>query len=209
MQRPEAVLDEQQIRRNRRKLLLLIGLFLIPPVAAFLAWNYIGVAGVDTTTNAGTLVAPARPLTIAGLAGANGEPLSPEQLRGRWTFVLFANGGCGERCEQQLYLTRQIRLGMNKDVRRVQRLLVLDAPPSAALRETLQAEHDDLVWAVRDDEAAAALLDAFRGDGFAPSGEQAFLVDPLGNLMMYYRPDVPTRGMIKDLQKLLKVSQIG
>ena len=36
--------------------------------------------------------------------------------------------GCDERCQQQLYLTRQIRLGMNKDVRRIQRLLVLEAP---------------------------------------------------------------------------------
>ena len=35
------------------------------------------------------------------------------------------------------------------------------------------------------------------------------VVDPLGNLMMYYHLDVPTKGMIKDLQKLLKTSQIG
>ena len=53
------------------------------------------------------------------------------------------------------------------------------------------------------------MLVLFRGDGFGTEGMQYFLVDPLGNLMMYYDVDVPAKGMIKDLQKLLKVSQIG
>lgn len=198
----------QQVRRNRTKLLLLIGLFLLPPLSAWMAWKYFDVAGIDATTNAGTLISPARPLSFTGLTAADGEPLMADRLRGRWTYVMFAANGCDERCRQQLYLTRQIRLGMNKDVRRVQRLLVLDAPPAAALTDMLGAEHQDLVWAVRG-TAAAALLDSFRGQGFSPDGDKTFLIDPLGNLMMFYDAGVPARGMIKDLQKLLKVSQIG
>ena len=58
-------------------------------------------------------------------------------------------------------------------------------------------------------DMAQALLQPFRGDGFAPQGEQFFLVDPLGNLMMYYDPGVQASGVMKDLQKLLKISQIG
>ena len=45
--------------------------------------------------------------------------------------------------------------------------------------------------------------------GVSPGGEHYFLVDPLGNLMMHYDLSVPARGLMKDLQKLLKVSQIG
>lgn len=199
---------DAQVRRNRAKLLLIITLFMLPPIAAWLAWQYLDVAGVQSTTNAGTLVTPARPLAITGLSQGDGEPLAEDRLRGRWTYVMFAKGGCDQRCQQQLYLTRQIRLGMNKDVRRVQRLLVLDAMPEAALAQQLSAEHEDLMWAVAGSDATA-LIERFHGEGFSPDGAQCFLVDPLVNLMMVYDPDVPAKGMMKDLRKLLKVSQVG
>ena len=199
---------DEQTRRNRTKLLLIFALFLLPPVSAWVVWTYLGTEGVSATTNAGTLVSPARPLPIAGLRKADGEPLDEKDLRGRWTYVMFAGQACDQRCQQQLYLTRQVRLGMNKDVSRVQRVLVLDSAPASEFAQVLSTEHQDLTWAVRDNDAVP-LLEQFRGQGFAPNGEQYFLVDPLGNLMMYYDLGVPARGMIKDLQKLLKISQIG
>ena len=61
----------------------------------------------------------------------------------------------------------------------------------------------------RDFSDAAALLGRFRGEGFSPDGTQYFLVDPLVNLMMYYDSEVSAKGMMKDLRKLLKVSQVG
>ena len=121
---------------------------------------------------------------------------------------MFANGGCDATCEQQLYLTRQIRLAMNKDMQRVQRVLVVDAPPQTPLASQLESAHQDLIVAVRD-AGAAPLLQRFRGNGFSTGGAQYFLVDPLGNLMMFYDLEVPAKGMLRDLQKLLKISQIG
>lgn len=203
MSRPEV-----QTQRGRRQLLLIFALFLLPPVSAWVAWKYIGDSGTESTTNAGTLVSPARPLSIGGLQQADGRALSDADLRGRWTYVLFASADCDARCEQQLYLTRQIRLGMSKDIPRVQRLLVLADAPDASLAQRLASEHADLTWVVRG-AAADALLQHFQGEGFAPQGEQYFLVDPLGNLMMYYDLAVPAKGMLRDLQKLLKISQIG
>lgn len=203
MSRPDA-----QTRRNRTKLLLIFALFLLPPVSAWVAWKYFSNAGVDTTTNAGTLIVPARPLALEGLRDTEGNAVGDDALRGRWTYVVFANGGCDEVCEKQLYLTRQVRLAVNKDIPRVQRLLLLDAAPPAALAQQLADAHADLLTAVRG-AAAEALMTRFRGEGFSPAGTQYFLIDPLGNLMMFYDLDVPTKGMMRDLQKLLKISQIG
>jgi len=200
--------DDRQTRRSRVQLILIFALFLLPPVSAWVAWKYLGEQGVDATTNAGTLIAPPRPLQIAGLLGADGTALAEGDLRGRWTYVVFASAGCDERCEQQLYLTRQIRLAMSKDVARVQRLLVLAQQPAPALAQHLAEEHADLLWVVPS-EQAQTLLQQFGGTGFGAAGEQYFLVDPLGNLMMYYDLGVPTKGIMKDLQKLLKISQIG
>jgi cytochrome oxidase Cu insertion factor (SCO1/SenC/PrrC family) len=196
------------VRNNRLKLLAIIALFMLPPLAAWVAWQTMDATGAGATTNAGTLVTPARPLSFAGLKQPDGNVLDESALRGRWTIVMFANGECDDRCSELLYLTRQIRLGMNKDIPRVQRLLVLDTSPSPEVAAELARDHEDLIWVIRD-ASAATLMQAFHGDGFAPDGEQSFLVDPLGNLMMVYGPEVPAKGMMKDLRKLLKISQIG
>ena len=122
--------------------------------------------------------------------------------------MLFAPNDCDARCERQLYLTRQIRLAVNKDVSRVQRVLVFGRRPDPVLVERLAEQHGDLRWVVGDARVEETLRH-FRGEGFGPDGAQYFLVDPLGNLMMYYDLEVPSKGMMKDLQKLLKISQIG
>jgi hypothetical protein len=200
--------DERQVRRSRTQLVLIIALFLLPPVGAWVVWKFMDRTGVESTTNAGTLIAPARPLAMSGLRRPDGSAWQDADMRGRWTYVMFAGDDCDEACVQQLYLTRQIRLAMSKDIPRVQRLLVLSRQPAPALVERLVGEHADLHWVVRDADAGG-LLQRFRGEGFAPEGMQYFLIDPLGNLMMYYDLEVPAKGVMKDLQKLLKISQIG
>ena len=200
--------SEDRQSRSRNQLVLIWILFLLPPLSAWVAWKYLGEEGAGVTTNAGTLISPARPLQPTGLLRADGTAFSDKEMRGRWTYVLFATGDCGEACERQLYLTRQTRMAMSKDIRRVQRLLVLDQAPSAEFTQRLQEEQPDLHWVERDKQAGP-LMQQFSGDGFGPTGEQYFLVDPLGNLMMFYDLEVPAKGMMKDLQKLLKVSQIG
>lgn len=209
MEPPVSASEQPIVGKGRRQLVLLVVLFMVPPIGAWIAWSVMGQHGVAATTNAGQLISPARPLTTAGLRNAQGEALDATQLQGRWTYVLFDDGRCAsERCEQQLYLTRQTRLAMNKDVERVQRLLIVAGVPSSGLIEKLGEQHADLRWAMTGADARA-LLQAFTGEGFDPSGRNFFLIDPLGNLMMAYDLDVPAKGLMKDLQKLLKVSQIG
>ena len=52
----------------------------------------------------------------------------------------------------------------------------------------------------------AALADA--GEQLPPARE-VYVVDPLGNLVMRFSPDVDRKGLIKDLDKLLRLSHIG
>ncbi len=196
--------------RGRRQLLMLIGLFLLPPLAAWLAWQYLSTHGVSATTNNGTLVTPPRPVDLARLDYPAGQ--DADALRGRWVFVVFAGAECDSRCRRQLFLTRQVRIGVNKDMPRVRRLLVVRGGDAAALAAGLAGEHPDLTVAAA--APADARLAPFRGEGFDDRGGQFFLVDPLGNLMMYYALDGDDaarqgKGLLRDLQKLLKVSQIG
>ena len=195
--------------KGRRQLLMLIALFLLPPVTAYLAWQYVSEHGVGATTNHGHLVTPPRPLDWAALrvTGGDGEA-KVDALKGRWVYVMYLRGECAEACQRQLYVTRQTRIGVNKDIPRVRRLLVIEEPLDADLADSLRKEHEDLTVAMAD-EAVPGWTGKFLGDGFQPDGAQFFLVDPLGNLMMYYPSDVEPKGLLRDLQKLLKTSQVG
>jgi hypothetical protein len=51
------------------------------------------------------------------------------------------------------------------------------------------------------------LLAASRPQHLAAGG--FFLVDPLGNLMMYFPPDLDPGDMVEDIQHLLDLSRIG
>ena len=186
-----------KLSKSQRQLLALLAIFLLPPSAAYVAWKYVGEHGVATTTNNGQFISPARPLQYDVL-GEKAEP-----LKGRWTYVVLAPQGCEKQCQDQLYLTRQLRIAINKDFERVRRVVF---EPSGTLSDDLKAEHQDLLTLGALPEAYQA---AFQGDKFNHAGEQIFLIDPLGNLMMYYDLSVNFRGMLKDLQKLLKISQVG
>jgi hypothetical protein len=43
----------------------------------------------------------------------------------------------------------------------------------------------------------------------APVPDRVYVVDPLGNLFMFYEPDAPPKGLLEDMKRLLKLSHIG
>lgn len=194
--------------KGRRQLIFMLILFLIPPLSAWLVWQYMQANGVDFTNNAGTLISPARPLPKDALVGISGVDL--QKMKGRWRYVIFADKVCNQRCEDQLHLTRQTRLSTNKDIQRIRRVLIINAELDADFVQKIAKEHPDLIVArITDSDQAKKWKNAFVGEAFSAQGEHFFLVDPLGNLMMYYDLTVQPKRLLKDLTKLLKVSQIG
>ena len=101
-------------------------------------------------------------------------------------------------------------IGVNKDMSRVSRLLVVQQPLASELSAELAQQHPDLL-VVQPDRSGHQpdWPQPFEDVRFDTRGESYFLVDPLGNLMMYYDLTVPAKGVRRDLQKVLKISQIG
>ncbi|MCM2312955.1 MAG: hypothetical protein NDI84_16300 [Steroidobacteraceae bacterium] len=201
--------DLHAVRRGRRQLLLLAALFFVPLAVAF--WMYYGPTGWRPAGDAskGDLIDPARPLAEIALATPDGTQTRPGFLRGKWSIVYIGDGLCDDRCRKALYLTRQSRIALNKDMDRVQRVfLVTDR---CCDRGFLTAEHPDLVVARVDDAASAVLLEPFPTFGGIPLADagRIYLVDPLGNLMMSYAPTAPDKALLTDVKKLLRLSHIG
>lgn len=197
-------------RRGRRQLLVLAAIFFVPLAVAF--WLYYGPSGWRPVggTNQGDLVDPAVPLPAVSLAQPDAARTAPEFLRGKWTIAYLGDGACDERCRQALYLSRQSRIALNKDMARVQRVFL--ATGQCCDRTYLQAEHPDLVVAlIGDDAGSRALLAKFPALGGVPAAEagRLWVVDPLGNLVLSYSGQAPDKALLTDVKKLLRLSHIG
>lgn len=201
--------DPAAVRRGRRQLLALAALFFVPLGVAF--WMYYGPAGWRPAGDAskGDLIDPARPLASLVLPTLDGAATEAGFLRGKWTMLYVGDGLCDDRCRQALYLMRQSRIALNKDMDRVQRVFLVTG--RCCDRGFLAKEHPDLLVARVEDAASAVLLEPFPSYDGVPvaAAGRIYLVDPLGNLLMSYAPAAPDKALLSDLKKLLRLSHIG
>ena len=180
----------------RAKLLLLAALFALPIVASFLAYRFLPA---KPTANYGELLAAAL-VTTQAFERPGGGRFEFGELRGRWVLVASDSGRCEAACGDKLATRRQVRLALGRNARRVERVFVVDdlaAPEAAAL-----AEHPGLLVALTP---RGLNLPA----GVANDRAHLYLVDPRGNVMMRWPAPADRRRMLKDLERLLKASQIG
>lgn len=189
---------------------MLAAVFLLPMAAAYL-YRPAGDAG-----NYGTLLEPPRPLQAFRMKDPDGAAAGLETLKGKWTLLYPGNGPCMEQCRRSLYIIERVRLTQGKHMSRVQSLYLAPEALSDGAVEDVLVEYDG----VRGYRVSEAELNAM-APGFdwrgaeqaaaeqAAAHERIYIVDPLGNLMMSYSGDADPSGIKKDLERLLKVSQIG
>ena len=197
------------VTRGRRQLLALAALFFVPLAVAF--WLYYGPSDWRPAggSNAGDLLDPARPLPELALPTPDGGTTDPRLLRGKWSWIYVGDGLCDDRCRKALYLTRQSRIALNKDIDRVQRVFLVTA--RCCDLAFLAQEHPDLVVGLVETAQAGALLEPFPVYDGVPiaSAGRVYLVDPLGNLVLSYSAAAPDKALLTDLRKLLRLSHIG
>lgn len=186
------------LSNGRRTVLLLAAICVLPMLAAYVV--YVGWRP-EHRVNHGELIAT-HSLPSGQLTDLAGKPFSSDVLRGKWLLVTIQPPSCDERCQRKLYFIRQVRTAQGENLDRIGRLWLLagaEAPDAKLL-----AEHPGLLVARAQDPA---WLSAFpvKGNAF----DHIYLIDPLGNFVLRYDEDVDPKGMIKDLTRLLKVSQIG
>jgi len=196
-------------RPSRKPLYILAALFFLPLILSFAL--YYGLRGwrPSGSTHHGDLIDPARPLPATELLTPQDQTLDEDFLRGKWTLVYVGDGACDVHCRDALTLTRQTRLALNDDMQRVQRVFFVTG--NCCDMVYLDAQHPGLVTARLDEAADRAILELFPRYGGIPveQAQRIYIIDPLGNLMMSYAPDAPRKGLLEDLEHLLKLSHIG
>jgi cytochrome oxidase Cu insertion factor (SCO1/SenC/PrrC family) len=182
----------------RSKFLLLIGVFVVPVVAAYLAYFGWRPSGHG---NYGDLITVTPLRHTAGVA-VDGTPFDQQSLRGKWLMVHVGPAACEADCAQQLYYMRQMRIAQGKEQSRIERVWVVS--DAGAVDPALLREHAGLhAWRPAD----PAFIEQF--PAVQSRHAHIYLIDPLGNLMLRFPARPEPKRLMKDLKLLLKASQIG
>ena len=184
--------------KGRLQLTLIALVFFGPLILA--AWLYFSGEGLQPRgrTNHGTLLEP-----MVNILEALPESAIAAHIDTQWLLIYRNQGICGDTCRQALYTVRQSRLMLGNDMDRLERVFLHgDSVPDTVF---LADEHAGLI--TLNDSGLHELLENKKPAELAAGGY--FLVDPLGNLVLYFRPDIDPGKMVEDIEHLLKLSRIG
>ncbi len=192
---------EVRTRTGRWKMIAVLLICAAPVVASYFTYYVVRPEG---RRNFGELIDPQRPLPDLLAQDLQGKPVNLQSLKGQWLLISTSDAACDAGCARHLFLQRQLREGLGKDKDRLDWVwLISDTAPvpdklQAALREAT-------VLRVPASELAQWL---------APQTSQKlsdhlYLVDPIGNWMMRFPPqldDATAAKTKRDLERLMRAS---
>jgi len=210
-QLPPSLPSEEQIRKNKITMILLFAMFVAPIVFAVYIFN-TNDADSYKTKNRGNLIRPAKELKNIELQFfEDKKPYKLVDQEHQWLMVFIGKGECNDECKRQLVVMRQTRLAQGGEFTRVNRMyLMLDEQSDQFMKE-VKEYHPGLAVLNGTQAQIDNVISQFTLDDKIDVGKsnRIYIVDPIGNLMMYYEFDADASGIAKDLMRLLKASQMG
>jgi len=175
----------------RKEFWLLLAMFILPIAFGKLFFyanpNYFS----ESTVNYGELVRP-----VIATDEGDIEIDGASSLQGIWTMVYFSSR-CDDTCEKAVADMKTIRTLMNADMRRIQRMIIIENNSTPTVND------ETLIKASIASEKLTQSLKKYTENSI-------YLIDPIGNIMLYYEPqNIDIRLVIKDLKRLFKYSRIG
>ncbi|EKD55222.1 MAG: hypothetical protein ACD_60C00024G0022 [uncultured bacterium] len=114
----------------------------------------------------------------------NGRYLYSERAPKNWHVIYIVNN-CASRCTETYHELQQVKKALGKESARVDILLLTNDDYAAKIRRLSKTLNTSSVQ------------------------DKIYLADPLGNIFMYYRSSTDPMNILKDLKRVLEVSQIG
>lgn len=187
--------------RSKKTFYLLVLVFVLPfTMAATLHLLNLKPSGKSY----GNLVQPPISLAIPVLHNSQGKAFNPKQWSKIWSVVTLDDGQCAAPCKAQVHMLKQVHTSLNKESKRVQRVLMVPAVLNIEVFDALQKQYPDLIVLAGADAETAKFATEFN-----VASASVYLVDPLGNLMMSYPDKFDPKGLRSDLTRLLKNSWAG
>lgn len=187
---------------NPRRMVFTLALLFITPLIT--AWGYYFLLEKSHfhTINYGKLIKPAIPAHALYLQDQKGETFSTDAFNHKWNLLYLSPAKCGKACENFLATIRQAFEMLGKNRYRVRFY-------GAALFPHFPGEFSTIPL-LRLDKDNERYLEKKLKRRFSLSSEGTlFIIDPLGNMILYYPFALRAQDLQKDMQRLLSVSQIG
>ena len=192
---------------NIKSRLILIGMFVffaIPIVVVTIMYQY---NWHPKSFSYGELIKPIVKINVSNHFELNlkKENIDRKLFDERWSFV-YLTDKCGIVCENRLHDLRQIHASFEKDIPRIQRVLITSDKDTNRIQE----KYPDLIILNKPIESVANLSSQFNTPLYkAINSDNVYIVDPMSNLMMLYTNKIKPIEIRKDIAKLLKSAWAG
>lgn len=194
--------------KNNITLWVMVLLFGLPYVAATYFYFNRDEIDLGSTSNYGTIITPARPIPDVELTRLDNSNFKLSSLRGTWVLLSIGSSECEKDCLENLYKIRQLRKAVGQDYKRISKVYFLQDTNYINRFEKLLTEYPDMDVFVPSNEKYQKYLSIFSYKG-SEIKDGIYIIDPLGNYMMMYPKGSDPSKMVKDIERLLKISKIG
>ena len=203
MQNDKQLSELEMQRRGRKVFLLMLTFFVVPIIVVILMYQF---NWKPHGASLGELVKPPRLLDSSKeLKNNEGVVLKPEFWKEKWSVVYIADQ-CEKTCMDKLRDMRQLHVSLYKDITRTQRVFITNVQDVTEIKN----KYPDLIVINQPLADVSKLIQQFQlNDENITISNRLYLVDPLGHLMMSYKPTVPLADVRKDITRLLRYSWAG
>jgi hypothetical protein len=185
------------MKNSRSKLVLIVLISLFPIISGWFLYHYHEHFHFKTM-NHGTLINP--PFQVQDLILQNNN-------KKQWQIVYIPNNCCDAECQKITYTLHQLRLVLAKDADRVSLGVVLNK--MCAKQDTHDFRKIDFTQQQYKNLENTFLQHAAENAKTMSEQSKIYLLDPIGNIFMYYPASTDAMNILKDMKRVLEVSQIG
>jgi hypothetical protein len=191
-----------QQRVGRWQMLLVMAMCAAPVVASYFTAYVLKPRG---KANYELVTPPVELPADLPLTDLQGNEVASKSLRGQWLLVVAQPAECGEACERQLYVQRQLREMLGKERARVDKVWLVpgEAAPNAKLLAALSQKGAEVTVLRVPKEHLETWLKPESGKTLA---DHFYLVDPMGNWMERAPADPEPKKLKADLDRVLRSS---
>jgi hypothetical protein len=211
--------------KNKLKLTFLLLITALPvSLATFSFRDATEDGSPSSTVNKGNLINPPADISALAMRDLSGQPvfktfeeeiaaLAPgEEYEIKPWLMVYVNGAnCDASCEERIHYLQQLHIALGKNIQRVRRYY-LNTDMSPFSEETATHFRDEypsmgLAYTDRDTLKKNMLAAGVQLDPATQS--YVLLIDPVGNVMMYYTQEHTPEEIMTDLETLLRYSSLG
>ena len=180
---------QTRTRKSNIKFYLLVSIFVVPMIIGWVLFHYHSYF-VFKTTNHGTLLTP--PVSIENIVLNSGAEK-------KWQIVFLAKDCEETETENMMHTLHQIQKALGKNSDRSSLIL--------GTQKLCNADYSSYFHKLSVEQYGA--LKSLLQTKNLQTSDSIYLVDPIGNVFMYYSVASDPMFILKDLNHVLEVSQIG